>query len=103
MARDLVPGDTLVTRIGRAPVRTVRPKGMGLEVVLDVDAPSSTRAPAQGSVLFFWPGQPVEVAGNASAPRVPLPLAHDRRGDGRHPRPGAAHATARRRPQGARA
>jgi hypothetical protein len=81
-ARDLKPGAVLVTAIGRAPIKTIEAKGDGYEVVLDVDAATSTRAHAQGSVLFFWPGQAVRVAGKAPGPRVLRPPEHDRRAGG---------------------
>ncbi len=77
-ARDLRPGDVLGTRIGRAPIKSIEPKADGLEVVLDADAEGSTRAPAQGTVLFFWPGDSVKVARNAPPPRVPSLMAGDR-------------------------
>ncbi len=77
-ACELRPGMVLVTQIGRAPIKSISPKASGFEVVLDVDAEDSTRAPAQGSVLFFWPSSAVKVSRNALAPRVPRPLANDR-------------------------
>ncbi len=79
-AGELRRGDVLVTKIGRAPIKSIEPKADGLEIVLDADADGSTRAPAQGTVLLFWPGQSVKVARKAPPPRVPLARHDDRQG-----------------------
>ncbi len=82
-AGELRRGDVLVTKIGRALIKSIEPKADGLEIVLDADAEGSTRAPAQGTVLFFRPTDRVRVARKAPPPRVSLPLDDDRPSDDR--------------------
>lgn len=50
----LKSGDVLETAIGRAPIKTIEPRSVGYDVVLDITAEGSTRPAAQGSVLFLY-------------------------------------------------
>jgi hypothetical protein len=59
LARDLSPGDYLVTALGVAPVSQVEPDHGGLAVHLDIRHPRSTRPGSETSVLWLYPDQTV--------------------------------------------
>lgn len=62
-AGDLAPGDVIHTAIGWACIASVAQTHGGIEVVIDAGSAKTTRPRGEGTVLWYFANQPVQIRG----------------------------------------